>query len=101
MNDNAPVFDQLIYRKSLPEDHPIASLIIKIHAFDSDEGENGRINYSIDDPSSTFNINHQTGEIFLKKSFNYEKVRSYSITIKGMFFSACFVCSTFFLMSSS
>ncbi len=83
MNDNAPIFDQFIYRKSLPENQPIDSLIIKIHALDPDEGENARINYSIDDPSSTFNINHQTGDIFLKKSLDYEKIRSYSITIKG------------------
>ncbi len=84
VNDNAPIFDQLIYRKSLPENQPIDSMILKIHALDPDEGENARIDYSIDDdPSSTFNINHQTGEIFLKKSLDYEKLRSYSITIKG------------------
>jgi len=60
-------------------------MIVKIHANDLDEGENARIIYSIDDPSSTFTINHQTGEIYLKKSLDYEKIRSYSITIKGLF----------------
>jgi hypothetical protein len=83
VNDNAPIFDQLIYRKSLPENQPIDSMILKIHAIDHDDGENARIDYSIDDPSSTFNINDKIGEIFLKKSLDYEKIRSYSLTIKG------------------
>jgi hypothetical protein len=85
VNDHAPIFDQIIDRKSLPENQPIDSMVLKIHANDRDEGENARINYSIDDPSSTFTINHQTGEIYLKKSLDYEKIRSYSLTITGSF----------------
>ncbi len=83
VNDNAPIFDQINYQKSLPENEQIDSIILKIHANDPDEGENARITYLIDDPSSTFTINDQTGEIYLKKSLDYEKIRSYSITIKG------------------
>ena len=83
MNDNAPVFDQATYRKSFPENQPIDSILLQIQATDRDEGENGRICYSLDDPSSTFTIDPQTGEISLKKSLDYEKIRSYSITIKG------------------
>lgn len=83
MNDNAPVFDQTIYRKSFPENQPIDSILLQIQATDRDEGENSRISYSLDDPSSTFTIDPQTGEIFLKKSLDYEKIRSYAITIKG------------------
>lgn len=85
VNDNAPIFDQLIYQKTLPENQQIDSMILKIHANDQDDGENARITYSIDDPSLTFDIHHQTGEIFLKKSLDYERIRSYSLTIKGSF----------------
>ncbi|CAF2513640.1 unnamed protein product [Rotaria sp. Silwood2] len=83
VNDNAPIFDQMFYRKSLPENQPIDSIIFKIHANDQDEGENARITYSIEDQLNIFNINQQTGEIYLKKSLDYEKQRSYSITIKA------------------
>jgi hypothetical protein len=83
VNDNAPIFDQSIYRKSLPENQQINSMLLTIHASDRDEGENARITYSIDDPSSTFTINQQTGEVYLENSLDYEKIRSYSITIKG------------------
>ena len=84
INDNSPIFDQPIYQISLPENQQIDSMILKIHANDQDEGENGRINYSIDDLSSTFTINQQTGNIYLKKSLDYEIIRFYSITIKGL-----------------
>lgn len=59
-------------------------MILKIHANDFDEGENSRVAYSINDPSITFTINEQTGEIFLKKTLDYEKQHSYSLTIKGL-----------------
>ncbi|CAF3481430.1 unnamed protein product [Rotaria sp. Silwood1] len=83
VNDNAPIFDQMIYRKSLPENQLIDSIIFKIHANDHDADENARISYSIDDQSNIFHINERTGEIYLKKSLDYEKQRSYSMTIKA------------------
>ncbi|UJR08595.1 hypothetical protein I4U23_012854 [Adineta vaga] len=83
MNNNATIFEQMIYQKSLPENYLIDSIILKIHATDRDENENARITYSIDDHSSTFIINQQTGEIYLKKSLDYEKLRTYSFTIKA------------------
>lgn len=73
----------MTYRKSLPENQPIDSMLLKIEAIDHDDGDNARIDYSLDDSSSTFAIDQQTGEIFLKKSLDYEKIRSYSLTIKG------------------
>lgn len=85
INDNAPIFDQPFYKKSLPENQLIGSLLLQVHATDRDEGENARLTYSIDDASSTFVINSQTGEISLNNSLDYEKIRSYSLTIKGSF----------------
>jgi hypothetical protein len=85
VNDNPPIFDRSIYQRSVPEDEKLDTIILQIHATDRDEGENARISYSIDDPSSTFRINEQTGEIILIKSLDYEKIRSYSISITGLF----------------
>ncbi|UJR37621.1 hypothetical protein I4U23_030318 [Adineta vaga] len=81
VNDNPPVFDRSIYQRSIPENEKIDSVLLQIHASDRDDEENGRISYSIDDPSSTFRINEQTGEIYLLKPLDYEKIRSYSISI--------------------
>ena len=95
MNDNPPVFDRSIYQQSIPENEKIDSVVLQIHASDRDEDENGRISYSIDDPSSTFRINEQTGEIFLLKSLDYEKTRSYSISITGRSTSSCCLLKKF------
>ena len=83
MNDNPPVFDRSIYQQLIPENEKIDSVLLQIHASDRDDEENGRISYSIDDPSSTFRINEQTGEIYLLKPLDYEKICSYSISITG------------------
>lgn len=85
VNDNPPVFDRTIYQQSIPENNKINTIILQIHASDRDEYENARISYSIDDPSSTFRINEHTGELYLIKSLDYERTRSYSISVTGLF----------------
>jgi len=102
INDNAPIFEQISYRTTLPENQPIDSLILKIRATDLDENENARIGYSIDDSSETFTINSQTGDMRLKNFLDYEKIRFYSLTIKGIihrrfFFSLSLLEQFFFL----
>jgi hypothetical protein len=91
VNDNPPVFDHSDYRQSIPENEKIDTIILQIHANDRDEGENARISYSIDDSSSTFRINEHTGEIYLIKSLDYEKIRQYSISITGKFLNPFFL----------
>ena len=85
VNDNPPVFDRSIYQQKIPENNQIDTTILQIHASDHDEGENARIRYSIDDSSSTFRINEYTGELYLIKFLDYEKIRSHSISIIGLF----------------
>lgn len=85
VNDNPPVFDRSIYQQSITENEKIDMVILQIHATDRDEGENCRLSYSIDDATSTFRINEHTGEIYLLKSLDYEKIRSYTISITGSF----------------
>ena len=74
-----------MYQRSIAENEKLDTVILQIHANDQDEGENARISYAIDDSTSTFRINEQTGEISLIKSLDYEKLRSYSISIIGRF----------------
>lgn len=83
VNDNPPIFDRSIYQRSISEDQTLDRVILQIHASDRDEADNEQISYTIDDSSSTFRINENTGEIFLIKSLDYEKTRSYSISVTG------------------
>ncbi|CAF3320753.1 unnamed protein product [Rotaria socialis] len=81
VNDHPPVFDRTIYQQSIPENNKINTVILQIHANDRDENENARLSYSIEDSSSTFRINEHTGELYLIKPLDYERIRSYSISI--------------------
>ncbi|XP_055454703.1 protocadherin beta-13-like, partial [Psammomys obesus] len=86
-NDNAPQFEQLLYRAQIPEDSPIGFLIITVSATDKDIGVNGEISYSLfqasDDISKTFSIHPLTGEVRLKEHLDFEKTRSYEVNVEA------------------
>ncbi|XP_066446708.1 protocadherin gamma-C5-like isoform X27 [Eleutherodactylus coqui] len=88
INDNAPVFDQLRYRISVPENIPLNTTILRVTATDLDEGANAEILYSfdhhtLDSVQKVFQINPQTGEIYLKKGMDYEISKSYELFVKA------------------
>ena len=62
-NDNAPVFSQLKYEVSVPEMTPAGTPILTLPATDADEGDNGKIRYSIRiAPVAGFTIDERTGQ---------------------------------------
>lgn len=88
-NDNAPVFDSTFYKISMKENSPLNSLVIKLNATDKDEGVNGEISYYFEDISSedianVFSLDHQTGEIRFNEHIDFEKHRSYEISVKAL-----------------
>ncbi|XP_046901932.1 protocadherin gamma-C5-like isoform X2 [Hypomesus transpacificus] len=85
-NDNIPVFEKSMYEVSLFENTPLGTSFLKVEANDVDDGLNGEIEYSLGDHTSEtirdlFNIDPQTGEMFLKTSLDYELTPSYRIEI--------------------
>lgn len=73
MNDNIPRCVTPYHHLSLPENYPIDKPLIKILGNDPDNGINGTISYAFRTNSTwPFEINQYTGEIFSKKSFDYE-----------------------------
>ncbi|OQV12981.1 Protein dachsous [Hypsibius exemplaris] len=72
-NDNAPVFSKAKYEVSVAEMTPAGTAILTLPATDADEGENGRIRYTIRiAPVSGFAINEQTGVITTTKPVVFE-----------------------------
>ncbi|KAM3912635.1 cadherin-23 [Leptodactylus fuscus] len=74
-NDNAPMFDRLLYEITLDEGPmTLNSVIITTTAVDRDEGLNGTITYSIisGNLQGTFTINNSTGLIRAVKELDYE-----------------------------
>ena len=83
-NDNPPRFSQAVYYVSIHENNNIGDTITTINATDSDDGDNGRIEYSIiTSNGSQFLVAPDTGEVKANAVFDYESQRSWKFTIKA------------------
>ena len=62
-NDNLPVFSSPT-AVSVMEDQPVGFVVLYVMARDADQGENGRVTYSIESGNTggTFNLNPNTGK---------------------------------------
>lgn len=84
VNDNAPYFTQLVYRKSVYEDARMNKVLLQVKADDWDIGKNRKVSYSLlDTADNTFSIDSETGIITLKKSLNREKQAEYVLTVQA------------------
>ncbi|XP_049642810.1 protocadherin alpha-13 isoform X4 [Suncus etruscus] len=88
VNDNAPEFDQFIYKVRLLENSLIGTLVIKLTATDPDDGANGDIIYSFrrvpSTVSSAFIINSETGEIKTNAQLDFEEKKLYEISVEAI-----------------
>ncbi|XP_056373084.1 protocadherin gamma-C5-like isoform X20 [Hyla sarda] len=89
INDNPPVFQQPSYKVEVLENISLKTIIVKLNATDLDEGVNGDIFYSFDhhtleSAKEIFDINSQTGDIFVKGSVDYEVSKSYELFVKAV-----------------
>ncbi|XP_042317567.1 protocadherin alpha-3-like [Sceloporus undulatus] len=84
-NDNAPVFNQSVYKVKLLENVMDGTLVINLNATDLDEGINKEISYSFsnNDPVNIFSIQPDTGEIRVKGKIDFEDINVYSIEIEA------------------
>ncbi|KAM5299024.1 protocadherin beta-16 [Ctenodactylus gundi] len=87
INDNAPEFQQPVYKVQVPENSQVGSLVATVSARDVDSGTNGEISYTLFQPSEdtgkTLEVNPMTGEIRLRKQVDFETVPSYEVDIKA------------------
>ncbi|XP_029797141.1 cadherin-18 [Suricata suricatta] len=89
VNDNPPRFPQKHYQLYVPESAQVGSAVGKIKANDADTGSNADMTYSIinGDGIGIFSISTdketREGILSLKKPLNYEKKKSYTLTIEG------------------
>lgn len=66
VNDNNPVFTESVYKATVRLNSKADTSVTRVVANDDDSGENRRVEYSlIDNPSSLFKINGETGIIRL------------------------------------
>nr|XP_020452141.1 protocadherin-8-like [Monopterus albus] len=87
-NDNSPTFEHNSLKVELNEDSPVGHRVIRVHAFDPDDGINGEVMYAFADGLSTeaaslFHIDPYSGDVTLKAQVDFEKRRSYELHIKA------------------
>ena len=84
VNDNTPIFAEESYSITVPEDHPVDSILnATITATDADSGSNAMLIYSIEDSDfEIIIINNVTGELKLILNLDYESsmVIPFSVT---------------------
>ncbi|XP_040297488.1 protocadherin gamma-B1-like isoform X12 [Bufo bufo] len=88
INDNAPVFEKLMYSAFVTENNLPGASIFSIQARDMDSEDNSKITYSImtkankeDSLYYYISINPITGVIYAQQSFDYEKHKEFNIQI--------------------
>ena len=83
INDNAPVFDQLVYRYSLREDTSTPMQLLTVSTTDDDlpNSPNSRVSYSINNGVGLFEIDGATGSFSVTSSLNFETQSSYTTQV--------------------
>ncbi|XP_046901939.1 protocadherin gamma-A11-like isoform X8 [Hypomesus transpacificus] len=86
-NDNAPLFNQSVYRVSVIENAPKGTYITTVNASDVDSGTNGVITYSFanlkGNIADIFTIDEQSGVIYVNGEIDYEKAKKFEIGIEA------------------
>ncbi|XP_054697589.1 protocadherin alpha-2-like isoform X3 [Grus americana] len=88
VNDNAPQFNQSVYKVKVLEGSELGTPLIKLSATDLDEGINSDIIYLFNrrvaaQVKEMFTIDENHGEIRLQGKLDYEEMNSYEITIEA------------------
>ncbi|XP_072413112.1 cadherin-like protein 26 [Chiloscyllium punctatum] len=90
INDNAPIFSHSEYEVNVPENTAEGKEVFRVSATDADEkdNDNSLISYSLisQKPSkdlSHFHVNNTNGAISFTGCLNYERLKSYTLTVKA------------------
>ena len=85
VNDNQPIFSSSRFFAKVLENATIGTSVLQVFATDLDSGDNGKISYAIDrqrsDPQETFNIDANTGNIYVNKEVDYESQNAYELIV--------------------
>ncbi|NWY07836.1 PCDBG protein, partial [Nothoprocta ornata] len=88
VNDNIPVFGREIYEVRLAENSPPEQLVVRVVAEDLDEGAYGKVRYAFTQTSERsrqlFQMNTDTGEIWLSGSLDFEEAKKHEMVVRGM-----------------
>ncbi|XP_028272668.1 uncharacterized protein LOC114442976 [Parambassis ranga] len=86
-NDNAPVFNQSLYKATVIENAPKGTHVVTVNASDIDSGSNGQVTYSFSKSkaaiSDLFDIDETTGRIYVTKEIDFEKDKKIEFRVEA------------------
>ncbi|XP_024919199.1 protocadherin gamma-A3-like isoform X19 [Cynoglossus semilaevis] len=87
INDNAPIFNQSVYKGSVIENAPKGTCVVSVNATDADSGLNGKVTYSISklkaDIADLVDIDEDTGKICVAKQIDFEKDKKIEFRVEA------------------
>ncbi|KFV61323.1 Protocadherin Fat 2, partial [Dryobates pubescens] len=88
VNDNPPVFSEMIYTASVSESLPAHTPVVQLFASDKDSGRNKAVSYQILDDGSDaakfFSIDASTGQITTAQALDYEKHQQFRMKVRAV-----------------
>ncbi|XP_023814921.1 protocadherin beta-16-like [Oryzias latipes] len=86
-NDNAPAFNQSVYRATITENSHKGTYVATVNATDADVGANGEIMFCFSKIKGSavgaFNIDESTGVISVAGDIDYEKEKKYELRLEA------------------
>uniref|UniRef100_F1KPG5 Protocadherin-16 n=1 Tax=Ascaris suum TaxID=6253 RepID=F1KPG5_ASCSU len=85
VNDNRPIFDQILYEAEISENADSETLLLNVYAVDKDASVNGDVRYSIleEDMRALFRISENSGEIFTIVPLDADIISKRRFTVKA------------------
>ncbi|KAF7650172.1 hypothetical protein LDENG_00130250 [Lucifuga dentata] len=87
VNDNAPVFNQSVYKATVMENAHKGTHVVTVNASDADSGSNGHVMYSFSKSkvniADMFDIDEVTGRISVAKEIDFEKDKKIELRIEA------------------
>nr|XP_061786026.1 protocadherin beta-16-like [Nerophis lumbriciformis] len=86
-NDNAPVFNQTMYKAKVVENAVKGTHVLTVNASDADSGSNAKVTYSFSKSKAViadlFHIDPETGCITVAKEIDYEKEKTIEFMVEA------------------
>ena len=89
VNDNAPIFREIPYHKTMPLNTPSGAFVIRVQADDKDAHINGEVRYSLSSAGTDlkamqyFRVDNVSGDIFTKQMLASDAQGSHMLQIRA------------------
>ena len=83
-NTNSPSFDQMFYNATIIENSPVGTMILQVHAKDTDVGRNGQVFYTVvsdKEIDDRLAIDGTSGKLYSTSMLDFETIKEPSFNV--------------------